>query len=133
VQCCASFGKHKTDIKGIVKWTPELLAVVERAKTLNGKISALTLLVNKRGKAPDYRTVRDQWEAACKAAGVEDAHLHDLRALAATWAERQGLDPTALLNHISRANTLRYLRGREERVTEGPSFGHLIDAAKKST
>lgn len=127
------FGRHKTDGKGVTAWTPELRAVVERAKALNGNIRSLTtLLRNKRGKAPDYRTVRDQWDEAVKAAGVTDAHLHDLRAVAATWAKRQGLNPTALLMHSSPAQTERYLRGREEPVIEGPSFGHLIDGAKKT-
>lgn len=127
------FGRHKTEGKGVTAWTPELRAVVERAKTLDGKISALTLLRNRRGKPPDYRTVRDQWDEAVRAAGVSDAHLHDLRAVAATWAKRQGLNPTALLMHSSPAQTERYLRGREEPVIEGPSFGHLIDGTKKTS
>jgi integrase len=84
------FPAHKTDSKVTVPWTPELRAVVERAKGLRRNIVALTLLHNKRGKAPDYRSVQDQWQNACEAAGVADAHLHDLRALAATWAKKQG-------------------------------------------
>ncbi|HSX77256.1 MAG TPA: tyrosine-type recombinase/integrase [Candidatus Saccharimonadia bacterium] len=124
------FGRHKTDTKGIVTWTPELREVIERAKRLNGNIAALTLLCGRRGKAPDYRTVKDQWDKACKAAGVEDAHLHDLRALAATEAKKQGKNPTALLQHSSPQQTQRYLRGKEEPLVDGPSFRQLKDTAK---
>lgn len=125
------FPAHKTDSKVTVPWTPELRVVVERAKGLRRNIVALTLLHNKRGKAPDYRSVQDQWQNACEAAGVADAHLHDLRALAATWAKKQGKDPTALLGHTSSAQTVRYLRDKEEPVADGPSFGHLLNSERK--
>jgi len=120
------FEQMKTGAKQIVRWTPELRAVVDRAKALHGNIRALTLLHNRRGKPPDYRTVKLQWDKACAAAGVTDAHLHDLRAVAATWATKQRKNPTALLGHSSPAQTVRYLRDREEVVAEGPTFGDLI-------
>lgn len=123
------FKQQKTDAKLTVPWTPELKAVTDRAKSLGG-ISALTLLHNRRGKAPDYSTVRDQWRAACAAAGVADANLHDLRAVAATWAKQQGKNATALLGHSSAAQTVRYLRDREEPVAEGPSFGQVLDTKR---
>jgi len=57
------FEQDKTDARLTVRWTPELGAVVDRAKALQGdNVRALTLLHNRRGKAPDYRTVRDQWD-----------------------------------------------------------------------
>lgn len=125
------FPQHKTDTKRIVAWTPELREVVERAKGLNGNIRALTLLHNRRGKAPDYSTVKIQFDKARKAAAVEDVTLHDLRAVAATEAEKQGKDATALLGHTSKQQTKRYLRGREEPIVEGPSFRRPIDKATK--
>lgn len=125
------FPHHKTDTKRIVKWTSELEEVVERAKTLNGNIRALTLLHNKRGKAPDYSTVKIQFDKARTASGIEDVTLHDLRAVAATEAKRQGKNATALLGHTSPQQTERYLRGREEPIVEGPSFRRPIDKASK--
>jgi integrase len=126
------FGHHKTPTKGIVKWTPELREVVERAKALRGNVRSLDwLLTGRTGKPPDYRTVKDQWDKVCERAGVEDATLHDLRALAATEAEKQGMNPTALLQHSSPAQTRRYLRGKEEPVVDGPSFRRLIDSDAK--
>lgn len=125
------FPQFKTETKRVVRWTTELREVVERAKTLYGNIRALTLLHNRRGKAPDYRTIHDQWFAACKRAGVEDAHLQDLRAVAATEAEKQGKNPTKLLGHTTPSNTRRYLRSREEPVVDGPSFRRQIDKPTK--
>jgi integrase len=119
------FVQMKTGAKRVVPWTPELRAIVERSKSLHQNIRSLTLLHNQRGKAPDYSTVKIQWDKARKAAGIPDVTLHDLRAMAATHAKRQGKNPTALLGHTSPAQTARYLRDREEVIAEGPSFGEL--------
>jgi integrase len=118
-----AFTQQKTGAKIVVPWTSELREVVERAKTLNQNIRAFTLLNNRRGKAPDYRTVREQWDKACERAKVTDAHLHDLRAMSATWAKRQGINASSLLGHATPSNTARYLRDRDATVAEGPSFG----------
>lgn len=125
------FGKHKTDSKGVVAWTPELHEVVDRALAMHGKVERMTLLFNRKHKAPDYRSVKDQWDVAVAAAGVVDAHIHDLRAVAGTEAEEQGLNPQALLMHASRANTERYLRSKREKVVQGPSFRQSIRRAEK--
>jgi integrase len=117
------FRQQKTGAKVVIAWNTELREVVERAKGLHANIRALTLLHNRKGKTPDYRTVRQQWDLACERAGVTDAHLHDLRAMSATWAKRQGRDPTAILGHTNVVQTDRYLRDREATLTEGPSFG----------
>lgn len=117
------FRQQKTGKRLTVAWTAELREVVARAKALHGNVVALTLLHNRRGKKPDYRTIRDQWDKACRAAKVEDAHLHDLRAVAATWTKAQGNNPTALLGHRSASQTVRYLRDKEEAIVEGPSIG----------
>lgn len=116
------FPAFKTETKRIVKWTPELREAVERAKRLNGNIVALTLFVSRHGKPPAYRTIKDQWDRACRAAGIEDAKPNDLRAVAATTAKKQGKNATHLLGHTTEQQTQRYLRGREEPIVEGPSF-----------
>lgn len=125
------FVQMKTGAKRTVPWTPELRAVTDRAKLLNGNIRALTLLCNRRGKPPDYSTVKIQWDKARKAAGVANATIHDLRAVAATWAKKQGFNPTLLLGHSSPAQTERYLRDREEVLAEGPSFRHMLSILDK--
>jgi integrase len=121
------FRQAKTSTSLTVAWTPDLEATVAEAKALHRNIVALTLLHNRRGKSPDYRTVRDQWDKACKAAGVEDAHLHDLRAKSLTDAKREGQDATALAGHVSAAMTARYIRLRESPVVHGPSIRQALD------
>jgi len=124
------FQQKKTNAKGIVPWTPELRAVVDRAKGLGGNLTALTLLYNRRGRSLSYGANFDQWKKARRAAGIPDARIHDLRAVAATWAKKQGKNPTALLMHANAQQTERYLRDKEELVVDGPSFGHLLDVKK---
>lgn len=122
------FPHHKTEAKRTVKWNAELRAAVDRAKALYGNVTALTLFHSRRGKPPSYSTIREQWDRACKQAGIENAHLHDLRAVAATTAKRQGKNATQLLAHTTPQQTERYLRGREEVLVEGPVFDEVLDS-----
>ena len=115
------FAHDKTGIKLTVAWSPELRTAVERAKALYGNVAAFRLLRNRRGKALDYRSVQLRWQTACEAAGVKDAHLHDLRAKAPTDANREGFDATALDGHSSARTTERYIRLRESPLVRGPS------------
>jgi hypothetical protein len=48
--------------------------------------------------------------------------MRDLRAVAGTEAEAQGLNPTALLGHTSPDMTRRYLRGKKTPVVVAPVF-----------
>jgi integrase len=120
------FNQQKTGAKLIVRWTPDLRAVVERAKALNGNVRALTLLHNRKGKAPDYSTIKGQWDEARKAAGIPDARIHDLRAKSLTDAKREGKDAQALAGHTTAKQTETYIRLRETPVVDGPSIRHLI-------
>ena len=54
------------------------------------------------------------------AAQVADARIHDIRAMAATDARAQGIDPQALLGHTDAATTRIYLRDRVVPVVAGP-------------
>jgi integrase len=124
------FVQQKTGAKLLVS-APELAGIVERAKSLRGNVRALTLLHNRRGKAPDYSTVKIQWDQARKAAGVGDATLRDIRAMSLTAAKRQGLDATALAGHTSPAMTARYLRDKQTPIVSGPSFGQVLNVGQK--
>lgn len=116
------FKQQKTDQKLLVRWTPELREVVDRAKNLSGNVAALTLLHNSRGKPPGYLTIWKQWHRATALAGVTDAQMRDLRAMSLTEAEEQGKNPTALAGHASPATTKRYLRRKKIPKVEGPSI-----------
>lgn len=115
------FRQQKTGKRLIVD-APGLAAVIERAKGLHGNVKGLTLLHRRKGKPPSYTGVRDLWKASCARAGVEDATLHDIRAMSLTHAKAQGLDATALAGHSSEAMTARYLRSKEVPTVHGPSM-----------
>jgi integrase len=125
------FKQQKTGAKLCVLWTPEMRAAVDRAKTLYGNVTALTLLHGRTGKAPDYRTVLMQWHKAREAAGIADATPHDLRAKSGTDTKHQGNDAQALLGHTSPAMTERYIRLRETPEVTGPSFRQALDVGQK--
>jgi len=94
---------------------------VERAKGLQEHLRPFTLLHDKRGKPLAYRTIKDTRDAACKAAKVENAHIHDIRARALTDAQRNGHDSPKLAGHADRAMTERYIRLRETAAVQGPT------------
>jgi len=125
------FRQRKTGARLIVEWTPELRTVVARAKALHGNVRALTLLHNRSGKAPGYSAIVKQWDEARKAAGVADVQMRDLRAMALTEADSEGLNATALAGHTSPNMTKRYLRSKKVPVVSGPSFRRLRAATEK--
>jgi integrase len=124
------FRQQKTGAKLLVKWNAGMHDAVDRAKALHS-IASLYLFRTKRGRVPSYQSIYEAWQTACAAAGVEDAQLRDLRALAGTEAKRQKLNPQALLGHKHPTMTERYLRDRETPEVEAPFIRHLIDTSKK--
>jgi integrase len=120
-----AFTQQKTGKRLVVAWSKDLHAAVDAAKELTrGRIiKPTTLFCTTGGTAPGYSYVRVQWAKACALAGVTNANLHDLRAKSGTDAEKQGMDPTALLGHSDKKQTETYLRDRQIPVVTGPSFG----------
>ena len=116
-----AFKQQKTGKKLVVRWTPELKEVVDRAKALT-TVPTLTLFSGRYRKAPDYGSVKRQWDDARKAAGVADAQMRDVRAMSLTEAEEQGFNPTALAGHASPAMTARYLRRKRVTKVDGPTM-----------
>jgi integrase len=123
------FKQQKTGSKVLVRWTPELKAVVERIKGLS-EIPAITLFQNRRRKAPDYRSVILQWWTACKAANVSNAQLRDLRAMSLTHTESEGKNATVLAGHASPSMTKRYLRGKKIAIADGPTLLPVQNTSK---
>ena len=117
------FRQQKTSARLLVTMSTELQAAVDRAKAVHGATPRLYLLGQRNGKLRSYYGVRDLFDRAAARAGVEDAHLHDLRAKSLTDAKRQGLDPQQLAGHTTEAQTVRYIRSRETTVVTGPSIG----------
>ena len=118
-----SFRQEKTGKRLMVVMSPALKKAIGAARGLHGRqITPTYLLGQRNGKIRSYRGVRDLFDRAATKAGVENAHLHDLRAKSITDAKKQGLDPQALAGHTTEAQTIRYIRDRETTVVKGPSF-----------
>lgn len=126
------FRQTKTGTELIVRWNPELRAVIDIAKGLHGKVGALTLL-HVRGRPLKYARVNDLWLRASRAAGVPDAQARDIRAMALTATKQQMGKKAAqgLGGHKREATTEIYLRDREISVVDGPSFGQVLDVQNK--
>lgn len=103
------FRQHKSKKRLLVLTTPELQELVKDARALN-KVAGVYLFARSATLPRHYDTVRHSWNAACKAAGVEDARMHDIRAKSLTDADSEGLDAQKLAGHATRAMTERYLR-----------------------
>ncbi len=121
------FVQKKTGAKLLIRWTPDLRAAVDEAVSLSKKrISALTLFQTSTGRQPSYQAIYNQWCRTVEAAGVHDANIHDLRAVAVTDAHRQGLDPQALAGHSSRSMTARYIRDKMGVEVTPPSLSKKV-------
>jgi integrase len=107
------FRQQKTRHQMIVAWSPALREVVAEAKALHPTVRGMTLLHDREGKQLKYDAQKKAWDVACRKAGVEDVHFHDLRAKSATDARAQGLDSQKLTGHASESVHLRYLRSKE--------------------
>ncbi len=116
-----AFKQQKTGARLVVRMTPDLQAVIDRAKALPRPVRGLTLFCTARGGKPvHYQTVKQMYQIACDRAGVADATLHDLRAKALTDTKRQGNDAQKLGGHTDAKMTARYIRNREIDVAEPP-------------
>ncbi len=121
------FQQQKTGARLRVAMTDDLRQAVTAARALRTTVKGMTLFHNRRGGRYAYGTIRDMWDRACAKAGIEDAHLHDLRAKALTDAKRESKDPQTLAGHTNPAMTQRYIRQREIPTAQPPSFGQLAD------
>lgn len=117
------FEQQKTDARLVVRWSPDLRSAVEDAIALLGGAQTLTLFRSSTGGAPDYHSVREQFNRAAAQAGVEDARPNDQRAQSATKTRQQGKNATKLLGHSKESQTETYLRDRNIPEVEGPSLG----------
>jgi integrase len=116
-----AFRQQKGKAKLVVVWSQELRAAVDTALVLHTNVKAMTLFHSRRGGAPAYKTVKDQWDRARALAGIPDATIHDVRAKSLTDAENQGLDPQKLGGHASRQMTERYIRRKRVPLVKGPT------------
>lgn len=105
--------QQKTGKKQLFEMTPAIEAVIAAAKALPRNIRGMNLICTRSGKQYAPQSFRDQWDNACEAAGVEDAHFHDIRGKSATDAKKLGMDYQKLLGHSTRAMSDRYIKTLE--------------------
>ncbi len=110
--------QQKTGAELMIEWTSELRNAVGAARALKPAAIRMPYLLG--FEHPTYVMLYKRWNKACAAAKVPDAHIHDIRSMAATDAQAQGIDPQALLGHTDAATTRIYLRDRVVPVVRGP-------------
>ncbi|SHT11435.1 site-specific tyrosine recombinase XerD [Mycobacteroides abscessus subsp. abscessus] len=116
------FEQQKTGKRLVVAWTQELRAVVDRAASLLGpSVQGRYLIAGRAGNLRAHSNVWRVFKDACIQAEVPDVTLHDLRAMAGTDAESQGIDPSALLGHSDPRTTKIYLRDKRPKLVKGPT------------
>lgn len=113
-----SVQQEKTGNRLKIRMMADLRDAIGQARALHRSVKGFHLFHTRQGKPFSYWTIRTLWLRATTSAGVEDAHIHDIRAKAATDAKAQGLDSKSLLGHASESAHLRYLRGKETPVAE---------------
>lgn len=114
------FKQQKTGKELLVAWTDTLRAAVAEARALHPNTIRMTFLLGH--EVPTYKVIYKRWRAACTAARVVGANIHDIRAMSATDAEAQGLDAQGLLGHTDERTTRIYLRDRTVPVVRGPAL-----------
>jgi integrase len=114
-----------------VRIAPALMAMLSR-----------TPVDKRKGKVFDTTNFRKRWQAALKAAGVENFRFHDLRHTFASWARQAGADIADIcdaLGHSSISMSMRYAHIKPdeavtafERVSATVLSQSKAHAAKKS-
>jgi integrase len=105
--------QKKTGKRQIYRITPAIAKVIDKAKSLDRVIGSFYLFPNHKGQAFERRVFYFRWQKACKLAGIEDVHFHDLRAKAGTDAKALGQDYQSLLGHADRRMSDHYVKARE--------------------
>ena len=117
-----SFVQEKTGAKLIVAMTPDLRAVIDRAKALPRKIRTLALFCSRTGRPVSYETVKEAFKLLREKTGIPDVTIHDIRAKSLTDADKEGKNAQTLGGHTDARMTARYLRGRLPKIAQAPTM-----------
>lgn len=117
-----------------VPLSPAALVVLQEQQELSAG-SPYVFPGRKQGEP--MRKTQGTWDAVCKAAGIEDARIHDLRHTYASLLVGSGLSLPIigqLLGHTQPATTQRYAHLADDPLREATGrVGALFDALNKGT
>lgn len=123
------FQQQKSRKRLLVEATPELSTLVAESRGQSTVVGVY--LFAKSATVPrSYNAVQKAFQSACKAAGVLDARIHDIRAKALTDADSEGLDAQRLAGHATRGMTERYLRVLRTDRVQGPGNVAILRQSK---
>lgn len=139
ILCAVTTGLRKDNILSLqwrqVKLEERLIQVTAKGNKRHGVkigsalMAALSAIPGDVGKVFDVTNFRKRWDAAVKAAELEDFRFHDLRHTFASWARMAGADLADIkdaLNHTTLNMTMRYAHIKpEEHVT---AFDRVSDS-----
>lgn len=102
----------------LIQWTPKLRAVIDRVKQLK-RVNIRYVIANQEGRPYKYHGVRIAWDRALERAGIENAHIHDLRAKALTDKDRaEGMGAARTMGgHSTEHQTADYVRHKTAKRT----------------
>ncbi len=107
--------RHSSGAKIAIVITPDIRAVLDRAKSL-GKVKGLFVFHTLKGQPFSASAIKSAWRRARERAGIKDAWFRDLRPKALSDAKRQGLSLEKVRDaagHTSVSTTEGYMRGFE--------------------
>jgi integrase len=106
-------------VKLLIEVTPELREILDRCRAI-GKVKGMYLIHKTKGQFFTDSGIHSAWARACRRAGVENAHIHDLKAKALT--DIDDADEAQKLGGHSRPEmTAHYRKAREvTRVKPAP-------------
>jgi len=124
------FIQRKTGAKVLIGITADITGVLAR---IQPNAQGWLFYKARSGQPISYETARQAFHKASKAAGIQDATIHDLRAKALTDADSEGKNAQKLGGHISASTTRIYLRGRKAIEASAPQLPPKIPKVLDST
>lgn len=123
---------HSTGAAVRVRVTQRLMDALRRLQAIRIEVAAdvlarlgrqridAALVVTRRGDRARYDGVKSAWYRACERAGIEDAHIHDIRAKALTDIERsRGMRAARVAGqHRTEGQTADYVRARAAEIVD---------------
>jgi integrase len=105
-----------TGAKVKIEWSPRLLAVIERFKSM-GRRNMTYVVTSQEAQRYDYQAFKSAWARAVERSGVQDLHFHDLRAKALTDKdEAEGIGAAQTMGaHSTQGQTADYIRHRKSK------------------